>query len=191
MAIIAPEFYAKNRAELRAWLAKNHETESSVWLIYDKGKDRTLSYDEIVEEVLCYGWIDSVPAKLSDTQSKLYLSKRKPKSVWAKTNKVRVEKLVAAKLMTKAGLRAVEVAKQNGSWDALNKSDNFEIPSELEALFMKHPKAKDFYDGLSSSSHKIILEWIYQAKTDETRMRRIRETVELAGQGIKAHHYRQ
>ena len=93
--------------------------------------------------------------------------------------------------MTSSGMQAIEVAKQNGSWDALNRSDNFEIPPELEALFLKHPKAKEFYEGLSPSSHKIILEWIYQAKTDETKMKRIHETVDLAEQGVKAHHYRQ
>ncbi len=191
MAILAPEFYAKNRAEWRKWLAKNHSAEKSVWLVYDKGKERQLSYDDIVEEALCFGWVDSVPGKVSETRSKLYISKRKAKSAWSKTNKERVEKLMQSGAMMKAGLEAITLAKENGAWDLLNKSDNLERPPELDDLLNKNIPAKEFYFSMSASSQKLILEWIYQAKTEQTKMKRINETVELAKQGIKAHHYRQ
>lgn len=191
MAIVASEFYARNRQEWREWLATNHNSKQSVWLIFDKGKNRTLTYDDMVEEALCYGWVDSVPGKVSDTQAKIYVSRRKPKSSWSKVNKQRIEKLLHAGTMSDAGIAAVNSAKQNGSWDALNKSDAFEMPEELNRLLMSNTKARLFYDAMAPSSHKIILEWIYAAKTEDTKMKRIVETVELASQGIKAHHYRQ
>jgi uncharacterized protein YdeI (YjbR/CyaY-like superfamily) len=80
------EFYAKNRAAWRGWLQRNHDTQQAVWLIYDKGAHRTLSWEDIVQEALCFGWIDSKPGKVSETQSKLYVSRRKSKSVWSKNN---------------------------------------------------------------------------------------------------------
>jgi uncharacterized protein YdeI (YjbR/CyaY-like superfamily) len=184
-------FYAKDRAEWHDWLLNNHNNQQSVWLIYDKGASRTLSYDDIVEEALCFGWIDSIPGKVSDTQTKIYVSKRKPKSVWSKTNKERIEKLLSLGMMHPSGKAAIDTAKANGSWDALNQSDKFEIPLELQSLLDTSPKAKEFYFSLPPSSHKIILEWIYAAKKEETKLARINETVSLANKGIKAHHYRQ
>ena len=187
----APEFYAPDRPAWREWLETHHDSEQSVWLVFDKGPGRKLSYDEIVEEALCFGWVDSIPGKVSDTQSKLYVSRRKPKSAWSKANKDRIERLTAAGLMAPAGIAAVELAKSSGTWDALNASDRLEMPQELADLLDQHPKAQTFYEAMSPSSKKIILEWIYSAKTNATRTKRIVETVELAEQGIKAHHYRQ
>lgn len=185
------KFYAKDRQQWRNWLKKNHKSKLSVWLVFDKGENRVLSYDDIVEEALCFGWVDSKPGKVNDTQSKLYISKRKPKSAWSKANKERVKKLSKNKLLQPAGFAAVEVAKKNGAWNQLNKSDNLEIPKELKNLLSKNKKAKTHYESFPPSSKKIILEWIYSAKKEETKMKRIEETVTLAAKGIKAHHYRQ
>lgn len=189
-----PEFYAPDRAAWRAWLTAHHETEQAVWLVYDKdqpGARRALPYAVIVEEALCFGWVDSVPGTVGATQAKLYVSRRKPKSAWSKANKERVVALRAAGLMTPAGEQAVAVAQANGMWDHLAVSDRFELPPELVSQLAANPAAQAFYDALPPSSHRIILEWIYTAKTQETKLRRIRETVELAAKGIKAHHYRQ
>lgn len=190
----APEFYAPDRASWRAWLAAHHETERAVWLVYDKdqpGAPRTLPYAAIVEEALCFGWVDSVPGTVSETQAKLYVSRRKPRSAWSKANKERIAALRAAGLMTPAGERAVAVAQANDMWDHLEASDRFELPPELVTQLAANPAAQVFYAAMAPSSHRIILEWIYAAKTEETKLKRIRETVELAAKGIKAHHYRQ
>lgn len=191
MAADAHEFYVRTRADWRQWLLDNHAIETSVWLVFDKGKDRTLNYDEIVEEALCFGWVDSVGGSVDDKRTKLYISRRKPKSGWAKTNKERVERLRAQGLMTPAGEVVIAIAKQNGAWDALTKSDNLEQPPELVAALSANSKAKTFWDTMPPSSHRLILEWIYSAKTEPTKLKRIQETVDLAAQGIKAHHYRQ
>jgi uncharacterized protein YdeI (YjbR/CyaY-like superfamily) len=190
----APEFYARDRAAWRAWLAAHHDHEQAVWVIYDKdqpGSPRPLPYDAIVEEALCFGWIDSVPGKVSATQAKLYVSRRKPRSAWSRANRDRIGALRAAGLMTPAGERAVAVAQASGTWQHLERSDRFEMPTELIEQLAAHPTAQAFFDALPPSSHRIILEWIYAAKTEETRRKRIQETVDLAAQGIKAHHYRQ
>lgn len=190
----APEFYASNRAAWRAWLTAHHDTERAVWLVYDKdrpGAPRALPYAAIVEEALCFGWVDSVSGTVSDTQAKLYVSRRKPKSAWSKTNKKRIAALRTAGLMTPAGEQAVAVAQANGMWDHLEVSDRFELPPELVSQLAANPAAQAFYAAMPPSSHRIILEWIYTAKTEATKQKRIAETVELAAKGIKAHHYRQ
>lgn len=186
-----PEFYAKDRQTWREWLEAHHMSEQAVWLVYDKGQNRSLPYDAIVEEALCFGWVDSVPGKVSDTQAKIYVSRRKPKSAWSKANRDRIAKLRAAGLMTPAGEQAVAVAQANGMWEHLDVSDKFEMPAELVTQLAANPTAQAFYDSMPPSSHRIILEWIYAARTEETKLKRITETVQLAARGIKAHHYRQ
>lgn len=184
-------YFAKDRNAWWKWLSKNHTTKQAVWLKYDKGAKRKLSYDDIVEVALCFGWIDSKTGRVSDTQSKVYISKRKPKSAWSKSNKARVRNLIEQKLMQPAGLSAIEIAKQNGAWDALNESDKFIIPKEMSELLKENSAAANNYNSFSNSSKRIILEWVYAAKRPSTRQKRIEETVSLAAKGIKANHYRQ
>lgn len=150
-----------------------------------------MSWEDIVQEALCFGWVDSKPGKVSDTQSKIYVSRRKPKSAWSKINKEHVDKLIRQDLMTPAGQAAIDEAKRNGAWDALNKSDNLEVPEELARLLDANAAAKANFDSFSNSSKRIILEWIYAAKRDETKQKRIKQTVDMAAEGLKANHYRQ
>jgi uncharacterized protein YdeI (YjbR/CyaY-like superfamily) len=84
--------------------------------VYDKGEGRALGYDDIVEEALCFGWVDSLPRRLSDQQAMLYVAPRKPSSSWSRRNKERVEQLMAAGLMRPSGLAAVKAARANGKW---------------------------------------------------------------------------
>lgn len=181
----APEFYAKDRADWRQWLIENHDTEKGVWLICDKGPARKLTWPEIVQEALCFGWIDGRANKVSDTQVKLYVSKRKPKGVWSKVNKAHVENLIASGLMMPTGLAAIERAKENGAWDALNNSDNLIYPPELESEFEKHPTARTNFEAFAPSYKRLMLQWIYDAKTDATRNNRVMQTVESADRGEK------
>jgi uncharacterized protein YdeI (YjbR/CyaY-like superfamily) len=90
------DFHPLDRQEWRDWLAENHAESAGVWFVYFKkqaGKPR-VTYDEVVEEALCFGWIDSLPRKINDERSKLLFTPRKPKSVWSKLNKTRIEKLI-------------------------------------------------------------------------------------------------
>ena len=134
-------FYPKDRNAWRNWLQKNYQRSVGIWLIYYKvGKSKPrLPYNDIVEECLCFGWIDGLTRKLDDERSMILITPRKPKSVWSDANKERVKLLLSNGLMTPAGLEKIEIAKKNGSWDALTASDEAaktnQLPKELEKAF--------------------------------------------------------
>jgi len=179
---------ARSRKHWREWLQKNHQSEKSVWLIIYKKESRVASvyYPEAVEEALCFGWIDSKANKRDDKSHFQFFAKRNPKSNWSRINKARVEKLVAENRMAPAGLAMVETAKQNGCWTALDDVENLIIPEDLQKAFDKNKKAFQYWNGFSNSARKSILGWISSAKTAETRRKRIRETVLLAKDNLKA-----
>ena len=185
--------HPKTRAEWRAWLSKHHQREDGVWLVtYKKstGKPR-IDYDEAVEEALCFGWVDSKPAKLDDERSMLYFAPRKPGTGWSKANKRRVEKLIAAGLMMPAGLAKVEAAKRDGSWWRLDCVEALEIPQDLAQALMDYPNAKRHFEAFPRSIKRGIMEWISNAKKSETRAKRIAETARLADQNVRANQWRQ
>jgi uncharacterized protein YdeI (YjbR/CyaY-like superfamily) len=188
-----PTFYAKSQKEWRKWLEKNHQSAKSVWLIIYKKDSKTPSvyYSEAVDEALCFGWIDSKPNKRDNESYYQFFAKRNPKSSWSKINKKKVELLLAAGLISSAGLQAIEIAKKNGAWDALNEVDALIIPDDLKNAFNENRNALMHFEKFSNSSKRIILEWIRNAKQQGTRQKRIKETVELANKNIKANHYRQ
>ena len=186
-------YHPKTRTEWRKWLAANHAISTGIWLVLIKKGARIpgLTYADAVEEALCFGWIDSRPGTLDAQQYKLYMSPRKPGSVWSKLNKQRIRRLVKEGRMTPAGLVKIEAAKKDGSWNTLDEVDRLVIPADLLEQLSANPEAKRNFEGFSSSSRKIILFWIASAKRAETRQKRIEETVRLAAQNVKAAHYRQ
>ena len=182
------DFHPLSRQEWRDWLTENHDKLSGIWLVYYKKhtKKPSVTYDEAVEEALCFGWIDSIPRKMDDERSKLLYTPRKPKSVWSKPNKERVKRLIGNGLMTEFGLQKIEQAKLDGSWDALNASDNLEIQEDLLQAFEANNTAFENFDNFTNSVKKVILSWIYNAKTAETRAKRIAETVSMAERNLRA-----
>jgi uncharacterized protein YdeI (YjbR/CyaY-like superfamily) len=180
-------FYAKDRAEWRKWLAKNHTKESAIWLIlfHKNSETSCINYNDAVEEALCFGWIDSVKYKRDLESAYQMFTPRKPKSIWSKLNKERVNRLTDAGLITSAGQKLIDLAKQTGTWDALNEIDNEIIPEDLEAAFKKNKVAKSNFETFSSSSKKMILYWIQSAKRAETRANRIAATVNAAHENKK------
>lgn len=183
-------FYPRNQMAWRKWLEKNHQAQQAVWLVFHTKKSgrKTITWSESVDVALCFGWIDSKKVKVDEETSHQFFSKRKPKGTWSKINKDKIEKLTAQGLMTEAGLRSIETAKQNGSWTILDEVEELIIPADLEAAFVVHPKAKDFYLGLSKSIKKMLLSWLVLAKTTETRQKRISEIVLSGEQNQKPKH---
>lgn len=177
------QFYPKDRKAWRNWLSRNFDKSPGIWLIYYKsGKSKPrLPYSDVVEEALCFGWIDSLPRKLDEERSMLLLTPRKPKSVWSDINKQRIETLIANKLMTAPGLRAVETAKQNGSWDTLSASnyaaDTNELPKDLLKAFKGKAAALKNFKAFSPSIRRQFMFWIDSAKTAATRNKRLAQTV--------------
>ena len=131
---------APTRKIWRNWMAKYHEKETSVWLIifHKKSRQASVYYDEAVEEALCFGWVDSVSNSRNEESSYLYFAKRKPKSNWSKANKDRVEKLTKLGLIMPAGQAMIDLAKQTGTWTALEVVDQLTIPPDMQKLFDKN-----------------------------------------------------
>jgi uncharacterized protein YdeI (YjbR/CyaY-like superfamily) len=182
-----------SRHELREWLTANHAITESVWLITWKKADlmRHVPYDAVVEELLCFGWVDSLPRKLDDQRSMLLISPRKAKSNWSKVNRDRVEKLLASGLIHPSGLKLIEVAKARGTWEALDKVESLAVPDDLQGSLSAIPGAAANFDVFPKSAKRGILEWILNAKQPATRAKRIEETARLAGQNIRANQWRQ
>jgi uncharacterized protein YdeI (YjbR/CyaY-like superfamily) len=153
-------------------------------VFWRKGSGRTgLTYDEAVEEALCFGWIDGRAGKLDDRRTMIWFSPRKRGSGWARTNKVRVERLLAEGLMAPPGLALIEEAKRDGSWTRLDAVEDLTVPDDLAAAFAGQPGSRERWDGLPRSVRRAALEWIVQAKRPETRARRVTETAQMAARG--------
>jgi uncharacterized protein YdeI (YjbR/CyaY-like superfamily) len=185
-------FHAKSRKEWRKWLEKNHKKEKSVWLIIYNKSSQTPSvyYPEAVDEALCFGWIDSKPNKRDAESRYQYFAKRNPKSNWSKINKEKVARLLAAGLMSDAGLEMVQLAKESGTWNALDKVELLELPDDLMKLFTRNTIAFKNWEQFPKSTKRGILDWIQNAKRTETRNKRIDETVTLAAKNIRANQYK-
>lgn len=183
----------RSRSELRSWLERNFSQTDSIWLVtYKKAVGEWhVDYASIVEEALCFGWIDSLPRRLDEKRTMLRLSPRKPGSAWSKLNRDRVAKLIKRGEMRPPGLAAVARAKKDGSWSKLKASDSGAIPSDLRQAFARHPGSKALFAAFPPSSKRSILEWILSAKAPETRAKRVEETARLAAQNVRANHYRQ
>lgn len=181
-------FYARNRKAWRNWLQKNHSRLPGVWLIYYKkssGKSR-VSYDDAVEEALCFGWIDSIMKPIDEEKYMQKFTPRNSKSVWSGLNKKRVEKLIKEGWMTPAGMEKIEIAKQNGSWTKLDHVDNFLIPPELKKVFVKNKKVLKWFEGLAKSRRKQWLYRLHNAKLPETKAKRIADLITEATEKIKS-----
>ena len=171
---------------------KNHEKEDSVWLIYYKknAPKSNLNWSEAVDQALCFGWIDSTAKTVDEERYMQYFCKRKPKSNWSKINKDKVKVLIEQGLMAEAGLRSIEVAKENGSWTYLDAVEALEVPEDLQSELNSFQGAPEFFDDLSDSVKKLILYWVHSAKREDTRKKRILEVAESASQGQKPKHLR-
>ncbi|MFN8027164.1 MAG: YdeI/OmpD-associated family protein [Acidimicrobiia bacterium] len=183
--------YMKDRAAWRAWLVDHADRTDGIWLEYDKAPARTLPYDDIVEEALCFGWVDSRPGKLSDTRSLLYVAPRKPTSRWSRANRERVERLRKAGAMTERGEAAVRAAVAAGVWDALDEVEELREPDDLCAALDAVPAARREWDAFPPSVRRAILEWLLSAKRPETRARRLDTIVADAAVGRRANQWRQ
>jgi len=180
-----PEFIKDIKA-LRNWLQKNYSRPTGLWISFPR-KSKEMQYTQIVDQVLCFGWIDSTVKTIDEHTTKLYISPRNPKSLWSKVNKNKVKELIANNIMQPSGLKMIELAKATGTWDALNDVDNLIIPLDLKKEFKKYTNAQDNFGNFSDSSKKFILQWIYTAKRPETRLKRIELTAQKADINEKSH----
>ncbi len=180
-----------SEADLGDWLAEHGSSTGSRWLItYKKGDERYLPYDRIVRVLIAHGWVDSQPRALDAGRSMRLISPRKPGSNWSMANRARAEDLIGRGQMTPRGRRAVEAAKNDGSWTALVDIEAGVVPDDLAAMLQDREGAQANFDAFPPSSKRLILEWIAAAKSVGTRGKRLRETADMAARNERANHFR-
>lgn len=174
-----------DRDELRAWLQEHHLTAPGVWLrMYRRGTGMPRpGIDEIVEELLCFGWIDSTMRKLDEMQTELLCTPRRPGSHWAKSNRERVERLTALGRMMPRGLEVVAIARADGSFDSLRDVENLIEPSDFRLLLEASATARQYWDACPPSYRRMMLHWVQAAKRPATRQSRIEAVVTSASTG--------
>ncbi|MDG5492173.1 YdeI family protein [Psychroserpens sp. SPM9] len=182
------EHYFKTDTEWRAWLHKNHDSSTGIYLIFYKveNKETSMRWEEAVKVALCYGWIDSTVKSLGEGKRKQYFCPRKPKSVWSALNKKHLIDLKKNNLMHESGLKSIQIAKQNGSWTALDAVEKGIIPEALQIAFDQHPEAFENFNNFAPSYRKSYLYWLNQAKRETTREKRISEIIKLCNANIKS-----
>jgi uncharacterized protein YdeI (YjbR/CyaY-like superfamily) len=147
----------------------------------------SVSYEDAVEEALCVGWVDSTGRNLDGERSIQWFAPRRARSAWARSNKERVERLVAAGLMLPAGLAVIEQAKRNGMWTLLDDVENLVVPDDLAAALAARPPGGENWDAFPRSARRAMLEWVVQARRPETRADRIERIAAAASRGERAY----
>ena len=176
----------KSTSELRDWLLQNHHQKESIWLVTFKKEvpDKYVSIQEVLDELLCFGWIDGIRRKLDETRTMQLIAPRKVDH-WAKTYKERFSKLEALALVHQAGFNSVSASKKAGLWDFMDDVDNLIIPSDLNQALTEHQPAMEYFQKFSPSNKRFVLRYIKLAKTAATRTKRILQVATLAAENKK------
>ena len=183
-----PIYHPADLAAWRAWLQVNCDTGRGVWVASWKkasGRD-AVAYADLVEEAICFGWIDSTVNVLDDERGLQLMTPRKPRSGWTRLNRRRVAELEAQGRMTDAGRRAVEVARANGWWTIYDAVEDLVEPDDLTGALDACPPARTAWDGFPPSARKQMLWSIVSARKPETRANRIGKIVSEAASGRRA-----
>jgi uncharacterized protein YdeI (YjbR/CyaY-like superfamily) len=179
-----------NKEDWRAWLEKNHKLSRGLWLKHAKkssGK-KSVSYEEALQEALCYGWVDSQKQAYDGDYYLQKFTPRGPRSVWSKINVAKVEALIQMGKMQPAGFAAINLAKQDGRWDAAYDSPSAnKIPEDFLAELDKNPKAKEFFGTLNKANVYAFSWRIQTAKKPETKKARIEKFIDMLNRGEKLH----
>jgi uncharacterized protein YdeI (YjbR/CyaY-like superfamily) len=167
---------------LHAWLEENHTQTTSVWLVtFKKHKgDHYLSTDQVLDALLCFGWIDGARRKLDDDRTMQLIAPRKNQA-WAKTYKDRAARLIAEGTMHQSGLNAIATSKALGLWDATLDVDALVVPDDLACALDGLSGAGDYFHAAPPSYRRNVLRWIFNAKTEVTRQKRITQLATLSG----------
>lgn len=171
-------------AELHRWLAQNHTRSEAVWLVtYRKSvPSKYVTSDEVLDELVSFGWTDGLRRKVDDERTMQLISPRRTKP-WARTYKVRAQRLITQGRMQQSGLASVQAAMESGAWDEMNDVDDLLVPDDLRDALEAAPSALAAFENFPPSVTRNILRWIGSAKTPPTRAKRIAATVEEARQG--------
>lgn len=173
--------------DLAQWLEKNHAIETELWIkIFKKSsKIDSVTWNEVVVEVLCWGWIDGIKKSLDNQAYLQRITPRTKRSIWSKRNTEHVERLLNENRMQEVGLIHVREAKADGRWDNAYTVSKLEVPSDFLAALEVKPSAKQFYETLNKSSRNTIAYALTSAKKAETRQRRFTKYMAMLVAGDK------
>lgn len=183
-----PVYHAESRSQVRVWLEHLHDVESGVWLCSwraNTGRPRC-PYPEVVEEALCFGWIDSTVGVLDEHRGLQLLTPRKAKSSWTRLNRQRVADMAVAGRMTDAGHRIIEIAKANGYWTIYDAVEDLIEPTNLAVALDANLAARMAWNAFPTSARKIMLWWVISAAKHDTQLQRIATIVTSAAIGERA-----
>lgn len=175
----------------REWLAVNHAiSDKGIWLRISKkdSGEATITYDEALDEALCFGWIDG-QKKAYDEKSWLQkFTPRRSKSIWSKRNQARVARLIEEKRMHPSGLAEIETAKKDGRWDrAYDSPSQMEVPADFLAILKKDRQAYEFFKTLNKANTYAIAWRLGTAKKPETREKRMQALLDMMKKRQKLH----
>jgi uncharacterized protein YdeI (YjbR/CyaY-like superfamily) len=172
-------FHATDRAAWRTWLGKHHATEKDVWLVYDKAGSGLpcITYEESVEEALCFGWIDSLIQNIDERRHARKFTPRREGSAWSDSNKRRVLKAIAEGRMTPAGMAKVDFPLEAPPKPPVRAE--ITIPAWLALGLQADPQAWENFNALPPSHQKRYIGWLSAAKREETRQKRLEEAIRL------------
>ncbi len=182
---VGETLYVKNRKQWRKWLEKKHAKVSHIWLVYcnrASGKP-AISYEDSMEEALCFGWIDGIIKKIDSNSYTRRFTPRKPGNHWSEINVGRYRRMERAGLLTEAGVRAFGDDASRRVFVSLRKGRV--PPPDLAEEFAKHPKAKAFYDQLAPSNQAHFVNRIESVKRPDTRAKWVKEAIRLLMEGKK------
>jgi uncharacterized protein YdeI (YjbR/CyaY-like superfamily) len=176
----------RTRKDFRKWLSSN-SSHPGIWLIFGKDNSvETLTAAEALEEALCFGWIDGLIKKIDDVTYRKYFSPRRKGSRWSERNKTLVAKLIDDHVMTPIGFKVIERAKQDGTWDIVwDRTLPVEMYAEFELLIKKSPKAFENFRKMSKSTQQQFVGLYFDAKREETRIKRLAHLIDLLEQNRK------
>lgn len=181
---IQKTLYVTSRKKWRAWLMKHYESETEIWLIYYKkhtGRPR-IPYDHAVEEAICFGWIDSTVKRIDGDKFAQKFSPRRDYTKWSALNIRRLNKLKREGRMTEAGLAKVDPMILSKEPRAKQNKGGMEIPQYVKQAFMENAKAWENFQNLPPSRRKHYVQWVMDARKEETRKRRLQEAVSRLNQ---------
>lgn len=172
--------------QLRDWLMTNHPQKESVWLVtYKKHTgDRYVSIQAVLDELLCFGWIDGIRRQLDENRTMQLIAPRQAQH-WAKSYKDRAARLQQEGRMHPAGLKAIEESKRRGLWNFMDDVDALIKPDDFVTALNAYPGATEHFDAFGDASKRFTLRWIKLAKMPETRAKRIEQAATLAAKNMK------
>lgn len=167
--------------KLSQWLSVNHTTENELWVKIFKKKSeiQSVTWNDVVIEILCWGWIDGIKKSLDEQAYLQRITPRKLKSNWSQRNREHVERLIQEGRMTESGLTHVQAAKADGRWENAYTASKMEVPQDFLTALESNLKAKQFFQTLNKSSRFVIAYGLISAKKAQTRQRRFTKFMEM------------